>query len=96
MAESHGNSPAAWTGVAIILVASALICLGIMFDKSLLWGGGILGIVLGVAAWVGLQKAGHGEHSPRADRPAHETATSEDERDHHHRADDATGTQVRR
>lgn len=74
--ESHGSSPAAWTGVGIILLASALICLGIIVANPWLWGAGVAGIVIGVAAWVGLQRAGYGEHSPRADKPAEETATS--------------------
>ena len=76
MAESHGNSPAAWTGVIIILVSTALICFGIMFAKSILWIPGIIGLVIGVAAWVGLQRAGYGEHSPRADVPAEATRPS--------------------
>ena len=85
--ESHGNSPAAWTGTGIILLASALICLGIMFGNSLLWGGGVVLVLVGVAAWVGLHRAGYGEHSPRADKPAHETATSANDGDPHRHGD---------
>ncbi|WP_226346142.1 HGxxPAAW family protein [Agilicoccus flavus] len=55
-AEDHGHSPAAWTGVGILLVASALICLGMVLDVPLMWMVGIVGIVVGAAAWVVLAK----------------------------------------
>lgn len=66
MADSHGSSVASWTGVGILLVATALICLGIVLDMSILWIIGVVGLVVGVVAWVGLEKAGYGvkSHAP--------------------------------
>lgn len=66
MAESHGNSVAAWTGVLVLLVATLLICLGIIFGRSLLWIPGIVLVVVGIAAWVALDKAGYGEGGHRS------------------------------
>lgn len=62
MAESHGHSKAAWTGVGIILLGSLLICLGIVFGNILLWAPGIAGVVIGMVAWAVMEKAGLGEH----------------------------------
>ncbi|MDO5629534.1 MAG: hypothetical protein Q4G43_14565 [Mobilicoccus sp.] len=62
MAESHGHSVAAWTGVGILLLASALICLGIVFGMMLLWLPGVVLLFVGAGAWIGLEKAGYGEH----------------------------------
>lgn len=61
--EDHGHSVAAWTGVITLIVASALVCVGIFFN--LMWAN-ILGwalVVVGVAAWYGLDRAGFGESS---------------------------------
>lgn len=63
MAESHGNSVAAWTGVGILLASALLICLGLVLDMSLLWMVGVVGIVVGGIAWVVLEKAGYGERA---------------------------------
>ncbi len=58
---SHGNTVAAWTGVAILLVASALICLGIVLAMPLLWIPGVIGVPVGAFAWVMMNRAGYGE-----------------------------------
>lgn len=66
MAESHGNSTAAWTGVGILLFATALICLGIIFAMRLLWISGIVLLLVGVVAWIALEKAGYGQGGQRS------------------------------
>ena len=58
--ETHGNSQAAWVGVGIILLATALICLGLVLGLSVLWIVGILGVLGGTIAWIVLEKAGLG------------------------------------
>lgn len=67
--DSHGSSPAAWTGVGILLLATALICLGLVLANEILWIVGLVGLVVGVAAWVIMGKAAaaktHQAASPR-------------------------------
>lgn len=58
---SHGNTVAAWTGVGIILLASLLICLGLVLGVSLLWIPGVILVPVGAFAWAALNKAGYGE-----------------------------------
>ncbi|MGB3256696.1 MAG: HGxxPAAW family protein [Ornithinimicrobium sp.] len=57
----HGHSVAAWTGVGILMLASALISVGVFF--GLAWANwlGIALIFVGVGAWVALNKAGYGQ-----------------------------------
>ncbi len=57
----HGHSVAAWTGVVLLIVASALLAVGIYF--GLAWANwvGIAVAVVGIGAWVGLQTAGYGQ-----------------------------------
>lgn len=50
--EDHGHSPAAWTGVLIILVATALICLGMILEIQIMWIVGIVGVAVGALAWM--------------------------------------------
>lgn len=68
MAESHGSSTAAWTGVGILLLATALICLGVVFAMRLLWIPGIVLVLVGVVAWVALEKAGYGQEGQRSNK----------------------------
>ena len=68
MSDSHGQSKASWTGVGIILLGTLLICLGIVFGEALLWAPGIVVGLLGVAAWIGMEKAGYGER-PAGENP---------------------------
>ena len=63
--ESHGSSTAAWTGVGIMLVAAALICLGIVLAMPLLWIVGTLGFIGGALAWIIMSKAGYGDGGPK-------------------------------
>ena len=51
MSNNHGNTPAAWTGVAVAMLGFVVGGLGLMFDPvrmSLFWAG----VVIGVAAIV--------------------------------------------
>lgn len=59
----HGHSTAAWTGVGVILLATLFVCLGMILEQKWMWILGIVGILGGVAAWIGLSKAGHGAAS---------------------------------
>lgn len=68
MAESHGNSTAAWTGVGILLLATAFICLGVILAMPLLWIPGIVLVLVGVVAWVALEKAGYGQQEQRSNK----------------------------
>ena len=65
MAEhGHGHSTAAWTAVGIMLVASLVICLSVVFTS---WPMAIVGIVLmavGLAAGKILAMAGFGAAKP--------------------------------
>ncbi|MDO5698266.1 MAG: HGxxPAAW family protein [Dermatophilus congolensis] len=58
---SHGNTKAAWTGTGILLLASLLICLGLVFAMPALWIPGIIGVPLGAFTWAAMNRAGYGE-----------------------------------
>lgn len=68
--ESHGHSVAAWTGVCILLVASFLICLGIVLFQSWMWIAGIVIGIIGVGAWIALAKSGRGASAHTAHQEA--------------------------
>lgn len=57
----HGHSVAAWVGVGILIVASALIAVGQFFTIMWCTWIGVALVVVGVIAWVALDHAGHGE-----------------------------------
>jgi hypothetical protein len=72
MAEDrHGHSTAAWTAVAILLVASGLVCVAVVVTSWLLAIVGIVLLVVGVAAGKLLALAGLGQSKP--DQP-HQTS----------------------
>jgi hypothetical protein len=58
----HGHSVAAWTGVGILLLAALFISLGIFFGWMWATWVGIAGVLLGVGAWVALNRAGYGQN----------------------------------
>ncbi len=72
----HGNTPAAWTGVTIILVGFAIGGLGMVLDNWLMfWIGVALWPIGGIAGKV-MQKMGlgaemHSGSAERADNPEH-------------------------
>lgn len=50
--DGHGNSPAAWTGVAIIALASVIAGLAVVFSAWILFAiAGILGPIIGGLVW---------------------------------------------
>lgn len=59
----HGHSVAAWAGVGLLILASTCIAVGVYFALGWLTWVGIAFVALGIAAWVGLQSAGHGQRS---------------------------------
>ena len=62
--ESHGHSVASWTLVALVLIGTFLICLGIVLTHVVLAVIGAIICVLGLAAGRLLQMAGFGVHPP--------------------------------
>ena len=63
--ESHGHSTAAWTGVIIMLVATAIICLGMVLAQPIMWIGGTILFIAGAIAWPVMNKAGYGTGGPK-------------------------------
>ena len=63
--DSHGHSTAAWTGVGIMLVACAIICLGIVFGQTIMWIVGTILFIGGAIAWPVMNKAGYGTDGPK-------------------------------
>lgn len=59
----HGNSPAAWTSVGVMLVGVIVGCIAFLIGESatmLFWIGGVGIIVLGIIAGPVLKMAGYG------------------------------------
>ncbi|HEV7196006.1 MAG TPA: HGxxPAAW family protein [Pedococcus sp.] len=73
--EDHGHSVAAWTGVLVILVGSALASLAVVITNVPLFVVGIVVCILGVVAGKLLSMAGYGTKvvdgpdSPESNRP---------------------------
>ncbi|MCU1437757.1 MAG: hypothetical protein JWP66_844 [Naasia sp.] len=75
--SGHGDSPAAWTAVAVMLVGLSAATLGLYLDLSfdedwgwLLWGGVIVTVLGAVLGFV-LKKAGFGVDGPRTAKKQH-------------------------
>lgn len=69
--EDHGHSVAAWTAVGILLVASAIMCLAVLFPNVWLFVGGVVLAVVGVVAGKVLSMAGYGAAGrPRDEAPS--------------------------
>ncbi|HMM94528.1 MAG: hypothetical protein IE926_02215 [Micrococcales bacterium] len=58
--EDHGHSVAAWTAVAIIIVAAVVMCVAVMFPNPWLFVGGAVLAVVGAVAGKVLSMAGYG------------------------------------
>jgi hypothetical protein len=77
--ESHGQSVAAWTAVAILLVASLVMSLAVVFPSKMWFAVGVVIAVLGVAAGKVLAMAGYGaakagtQEGARGERGPHVT-----------------------
>ena len=62
MAHDHGNTPAAWTGVCIVLVGFVVGGLGLVFENMLVfWLGCLLGPVGALVGYV-MGRMGLGGH----------------------------------
>jgi len=64
--EDHGHSVAAWTGVGIILLGTAIASIGVVIPSLLLAIVGGAVIVVGVAAGKTMSMAGYGSSGHRA------------------------------
>lgn len=58
--DNHGHSVAAWTSVLILIVASAVMSLAVLFPNVWLFVGGAVLAVVGVVAGKVLSMAGYG------------------------------------
>lgn len=65
--DDHGHSPAAWTGVIVMLLSTAVACYAAVFGPiELMWGG--MGLFLvGALAWYGMARAGYGSAGTGSD-----------------------------
>ncbi|CAI9419850.1 HGxxPAAW family protein [Nocardioides sp. T2.26MG-1] len=66
MSDSHGNTPAAWTAVAVAMLGFVVGAVGLLLDPvsyPVFWVGVALGVsslvVFGVMAKLGLHESGH-------------------------------------
>lgn len=64
--DNHGHSSAAWTGVALMLVAAVLGCYAAVFGPAwLLWAGlALFGV--GALVWYAMARAGLGSDPERS------------------------------
>ena len=58
--DNHGHSVAAWTAVLILIVASAVMSLAVLFPNVWLFVGGVVLAVVGLVAGKVLSMAGYG------------------------------------
>jgi multisubunit Na+/H+ antiporter MnhG subunit len=58
--DNHGHSVAAWTAVIILIVASAIMSLAVLFPNVWLFVAGVIVAVVGVVAGKVLSMAGYG------------------------------------
>ena len=58
--EDHGNSVAAWTTVGILIVASAIMSVAVLFPNLWLFIGGVALAVVALVAGKVLSMAGYG------------------------------------
>lgn len=68
----HGNSPAAWTAVVIMLVAFVIGTVAFWLDLAwLVWASGALLVVGLIVGWA-LSKAGYGANGSKLTAKAHD------------------------
>lgn len=72
--HGHGHSIAAWTGVLVLMVASVLLAVGVFFAYSWATWAGLVLVVLGVGAWVGLNAAGYNQQHWESRLDSHDDA----------------------
>jgi len=68
--DDHGSTPAAWTAVIIIMIASVVSTLGIVIGQwPVFWAGIVLVAVGGIAGKI-MQKMGYGKGGKRTHAPS--------------------------
>lgn len=60
MADNHGNTPAAWTGVIIGLAAFVVGGIGLMLYSMPMFWVGVALAPLALVVWIAMEKAGYG------------------------------------
>ena len=76
--DNDGQSTAAWTGVAIMLVAAAAACWGVFFGPPALLWIGVAVFLVGALVWYGMEKAGMGVHKDEDPTRSGQTITPPD------------------
>jgi len=67
----HGNSPAAWTCVLIMLVGSIVAAVGFIMPSVPVFWGGVVVIVIGlIVGWI-MKKAGYGVDGSKLKKSGH-------------------------
>ena len=64
MSANHGNTPAAWTGVAIVLAAFVIGGLGLVLENMLVFWIGVACLVIGPLVGIVMGKMGLGADVP--------------------------------
>jgi hypothetical protein len=68
----HGNSPAAWTAVVIMLIAFAIGTVAFFFDQpAIVWASAAL-LVLGAVVGTVMKRVGYGVAGSRLAQKAHD------------------------
>ena len=62
--ESHGHSVAAWASSFVMIIASALACLGLVIDNRPLTIAAAVAFVIGALLWPLLSRMGYGDKNP--------------------------------
>lgn len=66
--NSHGNTPAAWTAVTIIMIAFVIGAVAVLTANwALFWIGGVGGCILGGVVGKGMSMAGYGQGTAPAE-----------------------------
>ena len=66
--DNHGHSVAAWTAVLILIVATAVMCLAVLFPNVWLFVAGVVLAIVGVVAGKVLSMAGYGSAGRNRDK----------------------------
>lgn len=64
--DNHGHSKAAWTGVAVMLVATAAGCWAAVFGPAWLLWASLAVFALGAIVWYAMARAGLGSDPERS------------------------------
>lgn len=59
--DSHGQTPAAWTAVILMLIGSVISSVAVVWAKPLVFWIGILVVAIGAVAGLVLRSAGYGQ-----------------------------------